>query len=80
MIDTNYNERSVCPDQFFFPIQDNNDWTKLKKSLKDEIDENKIKFFQGSRSKPFEAGNHKKIAVKIIDNRGIESLVVRELI
>ena len=80
MIDTNYNERSVCPDQFFFPIQDNNDWTKLKKSLKDEIDENKIKFFQGSRSKPFEAGNHKKIAVKIIDNRGIESLVVRDLI
>ncbi len=80
MIDTNYNERSVCPDQFFFPIQDNNDWTKLKKSLKDEIDENKIKFFQGSRSKPFEAGNHKKIAVKIIDNRGIESLVVKDLI
>ena len=79
MIDTNYNDRSVCPDQFFFPIQDNNDWTKLKRSLKDEIDENEIKFFQGSSSKPFEAGNHKKIAVKIVDNRGIESLIVREL-
>ena len=32
MIDTNYDERSVCPDQFFFPIEDKNDWTKLKSS------------------------------------------------
>jgi len=79
MIDTNYDERSVCPDQFFFPIEDKNDWTKLKRSLKEEIDFEKIDFYQGSVSELFDAGNHKKIAVKIVDNRGIESLIVREL-
>jgi len=79
MIDTNYDERSVCPDQFFFPIEDKNDWTKLKRTLKEEIDVDKIDFYQGSVSEPFDAGNHKKIAVKIVDNRGIESLIVREL-
>jgi len=79
MLDTNYDERSICPDQFFFPIEDKNDWTKLKKSLKNEIDIEKIKFFQGTTSEPFTAGTNKKIAVKIVDNRGIESLVVKEL-
>jgi len=79
MLDTNYDERSICPDQFFFPIQDNNDWTKLIKSLKNEIDLDKIKFFQGIISEPFEKGSNNKIAVKIVDNRGIESLVVKDL-
>ena len=79
MIDTNYDERSVCPDQFFFPIEDKNDWTKLKRSLKEEVDDEKIDFYQGSISESFDAGSHKKIAVKIVDNRGIESLIVREL-
>jgi adenine-specific DNA-methyltransferase len=79
MLDTNYDQRSICPDQFFFPIQDNNDWTKLIKSLKNEIDLDKIKFFQGIISEPFEKGSNNKIAVKIVDNRGIESLVVKDL-
>lgn len=79
MLDTNYDERSICPDQFFFPIKDNNDWTKLIKSLKNEIDLDKINFFQGIISEPFEKGSNNKIAVKIVDNRGIESLVVKDL-
>lgn len=79
MLDTNYDERSICPDQFFFPIEDNNDWTKLKRSLKNEIDNEKIKFFQGITSEPFKSGSNKRIAVKIVDNRGIESLVVKDL-
>ena len=49
------------------------------RTLKEEIDVEKIDFFQGSVSETFDAGNHKKIAVKIVDNRGIESLIVREL-
>ena len=79
MLDTDYDERSICPDQFFFPINDGNDWTKLKKTLKNEIDENKIKFFQGTISEKFKKGINEKIAVKIVDNRGIESLIVKEL-
>ena len=80
MLDTNYDERSICPDQFYFPIQDNNDWTKLKNSLKSEIDLDKIRFFQGTISEPFTIGSNRRIAVKIVDNRGIESLVVKELL
>ncbi len=79
MLDTNYDERSICPDQFFFPIEDNNDWTKLIKTLKNEIDLDKIKFFQGTISQQFKRGTNNKIAVKIVDNRGIESLIVKEL-
>lgn len=79
MLDTDYDERSVCPDQFFFPIEDKNDWTKLKRTLKDEIDVEKIEFFQGSISEPFKVGSNNKIAVKIVDNRGIESLIVKDL-
>jgi len=80
MLDTNYDERSICPDQFYFPIQDNNDWTKLKNSLKSEIDLDKIRFFQGTISESFTIGSNRRIAVKIVDNRGIESLVVKELL
>ncbi len=80
MLDTNYDDRSLCPDQFFFPIEDKQDWTKLQKSLKNEIDLEKIQFFQGSLSEKFQSREHKRIAVKIVDNRGIESLVVKDLL
>ena len=49
------------------------------KTLKNEIDLDKIKFFQGTISQEFKRGTNNKIAVKIVDNRGIESLIVREL-
>ena len=37
-----------------------------------EIDEEKIEAFKGTVSLPFEKGDNAKIAVKIIDDRGIE--------
>ena len=80
MLDTNYDERSVYPRQVFFPLSGSKDgWTKLKKSLKSEINEELIEKFKGTESIPFESENHKKIAVKIIDDRGIESLVIKIL-
>ena len=80
MLDTNYDGKSVYPRQVFFPISSpKHDWTKLKKTLGTEIDENLINKFSGTQSVPFELGNKKKIAVKVIDNRGIESLVVKAL-
>ena len=45
-----------------------------QKNLKAEIDEEKIEAFKGTISLPFESG--KAVAVKIIDDRGIESLRV----
>ena len=49
-------------------------WDKLAKNLKAEINKEKIESFKGTRSLPFEPGS--ATAVKIIDDRGIESLRV----
>ena len=41
---------------------------------KAEIDDELIEQYRGTVSLPFAAGEHRRIAVKIIDDRGIESL------
>jgi len=75
MLDTDYDNRSLFPSQVFFPMAGAGDgWDKLAKNLKAEIDEEKIESFKGTLSLEFEPGNC--IAVKIIDDRGIESLRV----
>ena len=79
-LDTDYDERSIMPDQIFFPEGDEKrDWTKLAKVLKSEVNEDALEKFSGVESIPFTAGDNKKVAVKIIDNRGIESFVIKEL-
>ncbi len=79
-LDTDYDERSLYPEQVFFPEGDSKrDWTKLAKALNGEVNEELIEQFRGIESLPFSAGEHKKIAVKIIDNRGIESFVIKDL-
>ena len=80
MLDTDYDDRSVFPTQVFFPQADNKrDWTKLAKALNGRVDEELLEFFSSDTSLPFTLGENKKIAVKIIDTRGIESLVTREI-
>jgi adenine-specific DNA-methyltransferase len=75
MLDTDYDNRSVFPSQVFFPMAGSGDgWDRLAKNLKAEIDEEKIEAFAGTMSLEFEPGD--SIAVKIIDDRGIESLRV----
>lgn len=75
MLDTDYDNRSLFPSQVFFPMAGAKDgWAKLAKNLKAEIDEDKIEAFKGTVSLEFEPGS--SIAVKIIDDRGIESLRV----
>lgn len=75
MLDTDYDNRSLFPSQVFFPMAGAKDgWAKLAKNLKAEIDEEKMEAFKGTVSLPFDAGS--SIAVKIIDDRGIESLRV----
>ncbi|MDE0518128.1 MAG: hypothetical protein OXH36_01030, partial [Bdellovibrionales bacterium] len=77
ILDTDYDGRAVFPKQVFFPMAGKSDgWTKLAKSLKSEIDENLIEKYRGTKSLPFKQGKNKKMAVKIIDDRGIESLKV----
>ena len=77
VLDTDYNGRAVFPRQVFFPMAGKSDgWAKLAKSLKSEIDKDLIEKYKGTKSLPFKEGKNKKIAVKIIDDRGIESLRV----
>lgn len=75
MLDPDYDDRSIFPTQIFFPMSGAKDgWSKLAKTLKAEIDQEKIEAFRGTVSLPFKAGH--KVAVKIIDDRGIESLKI----
>jgi len=75
MLDPDYDDRSLFPTQVFFPMAgDKEGWARLAKNLKAEIDLDKIEAFRGTVSLPFKPG--RKVAVKIIDARGIESLKI----
>ena len=77
MLDTDYDGRSIYPRQVFFPMAGSDDgWARLARNLKAEIDEELIEAYRGGTSLPFEPGEHRRIAVKIVDDRGIESLKV----
>ena len=80
LLDPDYDGRSLFPRQVFFPMADAKDgWAKLARNLKAEIDEDLIEAYRGTVSLPFESGEHRRIAVKIIDDRGIESLRIVEI-
>ena len=75
MLDTDYDGRSLYPRQVFFPMAGARDgWNRLARNLKAEIDEDLIEAYRGTVSLPFEMGEHGRVAVKIVDDRGIESL------
>ena len=77
MLDTDYDGRSLFPRQVFFPMADEGGgWARLARNLKAEIDLERIEAYRGTVSLPFEPGANKRVAVKIVDDRGIESLKV----
>ena len=77
MLDPDYDGRSLFPRQVFFPLDGGNDgWTRLARNLKAEIDTTLIEAYRGTVSLPFEPGQHRRAGVKIVDDRGIESLKV----
>ncbi|MBQ6665040.1 MAG: site-specific DNA-methyltransferase, partial [Synergistaceae bacterium] len=74
-VDPNYNGMDFAPSQIFFPMEGKSGgWSKLTKTLKAEIDPAIIGQYSGTESLPFEVDEEKMIAVKIIDDRGIESM------
>lgn len=80
-LDTDYDGRSLFPHQFFFPMAGKDEgWMKLKKNIRAELDEDLLKHFVGTVSLPFEAGANNTVAVKIVDDRGIESLKIMKLV
>lgn len=77
MLDTDYDGMCIEPDMVFFPMGGKKDgWNKLAKTLKTEINMDLIDKYAGSESLWFTAQPDTAIAVKIIDDRGIESLKV----
>ena len=79
-LDTDYDDRSLFPKQVFFPMAGAKEgWYKLKKDIRAELNEELLAQFHGTVSLPFERGDNGRIAVKIVDDRGIESLKVMDL-
>lgn len=76
-LDSDYNGMCFHVSQAFFPRT--KDWEKLKKALKGEFDESVWAHLAGTTSAPFLPGENNRIAVKVIDDRGNELLVVRAL-
>jgi adenine-specific DNA-methyltransferase len=80
MLDTDYDGRSLFARQVFFPMAGEKEgWSKLAKNLKAEVDETLIEAYRGTVSLPFAPGAHGRVAVKIVDDRGIESLKIMEV-
>ena len=76
-LDTDYNGMVFKVRQAFFPRT--GAWEKHKKSLKVEFEEGDWDHLAGTTSAPFEPGEQRRIAVKVIDPRGNELLAVKKL-
>ena len=77
LLDTDYNDLCFHVSQAFFPRT--GAWENLKRALRGEYDESVWAHLAGTTSAPFEPGENRKIAVKVIDDRGNELLVVKEI-
>ena len=79
MIDTDYDGRSIYPQQVFFPMATGakgDGWAGIARSLEKQIDHNFLQLYSGTRSLSFAPGKYRRVAVKIIDDRGIELIRV----
>ncbi len=76
-LDSDYDGRTFCICQAFFP--DKKAWEKLAKALSGTIDPEAFAAFSGTKSLPFHSGEHKRVAIKVIDPRGNEVMRVHNL-
>ena len=76
-LDSDYDGRTFCITQAFFP--DKKVWDKIARALKGVIDTERFEKFSGTESFPFPAGEHQRVAVKVIDPRGNEVMKVHNL-
>jgi adenine-specific DNA-methyltransferase len=77
LLDADYNGLCFHVSQAFFPRT--GAWNDLSKALKGTYEESVWEHLAGTTSAPFEAGEHRQVAVKVIDDRGNELLVVQAL-
>ena len=76
-LDTDYNGLCFHVCQAFFPRT--SAWEGLKRSLRGEFDDSVWAHLSGTVSAPFHAGEHSQVAVKVVDDRGNELMVVKSL-
>jgi len=76
-LDADYDGATFCVSQAFFP--DRSAWDKLARALKGRVDDGAWDAFAGTVSLPFAAGEHRRVAVKVIDPRGNEVMRVHRL-
>jgi adenine-specific DNA-methyltransferase len=74
MLDTDYDGMSFYATQVFFPKTAA--WDNLQKSLKVEFDPSVWEHLAGTVSEPFAVGPKRRVAVKVIDERGNELMRV----
>jgi adenine-specific DNA-methyltransferase len=77
-LDTDYDGKTFHICQAFFP-GDPDAWEKLQRALRAQIPAKVFGQMRGTLSFPFEAGQHNRIAVKVIDFRGNEVVRVMSL-
>jgi adenine-specific DNA-methyltransferase len=77
LLDSDYNGLCFHVTQAFFPRT--SAWDDLRRSLKGEFEDSVWEHLAGTHSAPFEAGDHGQVAVKVIDDRGNELLVIKPL-
>jgi adenine-specific DNA-methyltransferase len=76
-LDTDYNGLCFHVSQAFFPRT--GAWDDIRRALRGEYDDTVWDHLAGTTSAPFEGGDHGQVAVKVIDDRGNELLVVKSL-
>ncbi|MFN8869360.1 MAG: site-specific DNA-methyltransferase [Pseudomonadota bacterium] len=77
MLDTDYDGMCFYATQVFFPKTAA--WDNLQKSLKAEFDPSVWEHLAGTVSEPFPIGPKRRVAVKVIDERGNELMRVLEV-
>ena len=77
MLDTDYDEMCFYATQVFFPKT--SAWENLQKSLNASFEESVWGHLAGSVSEPFVLGERRRVAIKVIDERGNELLRVRNI-
>ncbi len=78
MLDTDYDGMSFYATQVFFPKT--SAWDNLQRSLRATFDESVWAHLAGTVSEPFALGDRKRVAVKVIDERGNELMRVLDVV
>ena len=77
MLDTDYDGLCFYATQVFFPKT--SAWDNLQRSLKAQLDDSVWSHLAGTVSEPFALGERRRVAVKVIDERGNELMRVLEV-